>query len=108
MNTSTRSAYASLLLAVSGCSMQSPSDNDYVVLRDESLTCTPPALLETRNWGKTGLASTCVVKDGPFVAAESGYIHLRGQYRRGREAGIWRWYDQKGAVVKEINYDPAP
>lgn len=45
---------------------------------------------------------------GPFVAWEDGYVHVRGQYDMGEEAGVWRWYDKSGTVVKELDYSAAP
>lgn len=74
------------------------------LLDKENVECVPPARLEIQSWGKSGLSKSCKIASGPFVAAENGYVHLRGQYEAGREVGIWRWYDRDGNVVKTIDY----
>jgi hypothetical protein len=73
-------------------------------LGKEIVECVPPARLEIQPWGKSGSSKSCKITNGPFVAAENGYVHLRGQYEAGREVGIWRWYDRDGNVVKTIDY----
>lgn len=89
---------------VSACARDSGSDENYELLSSEAITCTPPAQVEVRPWGKAGLSRSCSIKSGPYVTAENGYVHLRGQYDAGKQVGIWRWYDRQGNVVKEIDY----
>ena len=73
-------------------------------LDKEGVECVPPARLEIQPWGRSGLSKSCKMANGPFVATEDGYVHLRGQYESGREVGLWRWYDREGNVVKTIDY----
>jgi hypothetical protein len=67
---------------------------------DEKLTCPTPAVAQFEPWGKSGTQQICKIKHGPFVAYESGYVHVRGQYENGKPTGIWYWYDAKGNVVR--------
>jgi antitoxin component YwqK of YwqJK toxin-antitoxin module len=39
---------------------------------------------------------------------ESGSIHYEGTYDKGTRVGIWKFYDEDGKMVKEINYDDMP
>lgn len=73
-------------------------------LEDELVECAKPARLKMEPWGKGGTSKACEIADGPFVAAENGYIHLRGQFESGRKAGVWRWYDRNGVVTRTIDY----
>lgn len=93
-----------IALALQACASDSRGDQNYELLSKESISCDPPASMEVQPWGKNGLSRSCSVKSGSFVAAENGYVHLRGQYQAGKQAGIWRWYDENGNVVKEIDY----
>ncbi|HEY0334072.1 MAG TPA: hypothetical protein VGC74_10225 [Stenotrophomonas sp.] len=90
-------------LLISACADPSPYPAGGL-LDKENVECVPPARLEIQPWGKSGSSKSCKITDGPFVAAENGYIHLRGQYEAGREVGIWRWYDKGGSVTKTIDY----
>jgi len=36
---------------------------------------------------------------------ENGGKHYRGRYDKGTRVGIWRFYDESGRMVKEIDYD---
>lgn len=74
---------------------------------DEKMSCPSPAVDEFNGWGQSGSEHICKIKHGPFVAFEGGYVHIRGQYENGKEAGIWRWYGADGKVVKEIDYSHA-
>ena len=95
----------SLVFALLACDRDAPSvDEDYEVLSKESVSCEPPARMEIQSWGKNGLSRSCKLQSGPFLAAENGYVHFRGQYKAGKEVGIWRWYDKEGNIVKEIDY----
>jgi len=71
---------------------------------DERIECVEPARLKTEPWGKAGSLKGCEIADGPFVAADDGYIRMRGQFKNGHKAGVWRWYDRSGNVTKEVNY----
>lgn len=99
--------FSCLVLVDGACSRSSQSgaiDQDYDALKKEAITCDLPARAEMRPWGKTGKSNGCYVRSGPFIAAENGYVHLRGQFKEGKEVGVWRWYDKQGNVVKEIDY----
>jgi len=84
-----------------GCSNESEDFNN---LFNEKLNCPAPAVAEFQAWGKSGTQHVCKIKHGPFVAWEGGYVHVRGQYENGKEAGVWYWYDKNGSVVKKIDY----
>lgn len=71
---------------------------------DERIECVEPARLKIEPWGKAGSLKGCEIADGPFVAADDGYIRMRGQFKNGHKAGVWRWYDRSGNVTKEVNY----
>ncbi|HLK97433.1 MAG TPA: hypothetical protein VK364_06665 [Hymenobacter sp.] len=90
------------LICISACNAPGQDTDDE--LDKEIIECVPPARLEIQPWGKSGSSKSCKILNGPFVAAENGYVHLRGQYEGGREAGTWRWYDRSGNVVKTIDY----
>lgn len=95
-----------LYIFLSGCTRESGGDKDYEALSKQNISCTSPAELEVQPWGKNGVSRSCNIKDGDFIAAESGYVHFRGRYKGGKQVGVWRWYDEKGNVVKEIDYSP--
>lgn len=90
--------------ALSACSNESA---DPVDLSHEKIECSSPAEAEYGAWSKSGSYQACKIKHGPFVAWEDGYVHVRGGYDMGKEAGVWRWYDRKGDVVREIDYSAA-
>lgn len=90
-----------------GCCLSSCSDRgngSEAALLNEELLCPEPAVAQFEPWGKSGSQKICKVKHGPFVAWESGYVHVRGQYDNGTKAGVWRWFDKDGNVTKEIDY----
>lgn len=93
-----------VLAFASACARDSGDDKNYELLSSEAVACEPPAQVEVQPWGKSGLSKSCSIKSGGVVTAENGYVHLRGQYDAGKQAGIWRWYDRRGNVVKEIDY----
>lgn len=78
-------------LLLFGCSNK---QNDTDKFFNENLVCPATAVAEFDAWGKSGTQQICKIKHGPFVAWESGYIHVRGQYDSGKETGIWYWYDK--------------
>lgn len=44
--------------------------------------------------------------DGPYkIWHENGNLRLEGQYKMGKKVGNWRFFDNTGQVVKEINFD---
>jgi antitoxin component YwqK of YwqJK toxin-antitoxin module len=47
--------------------------------------------------------------DGPYkVWHENGTLRIEGQYKMGVKAGNWRFFDNKGKIQREINFnDPA-
>ena len=77
---------------------------NYEALTRSAIGCEKPAYADIRPWGEEGSSYSCYVRNGPFVAAENGYVRLRGQYEAGKETGVWLWYDQNGRVVKEVDY----
>lgn len=93
----------SLLVCFSllGCSDEKNKVDSFFA---EELTCPPPAVAEFQVWGKSGTQHVCKIKHGPFVAWEGGYVHVRGQFDNGKEAGVWYWYDKNGRVEKKIDY----
>ena len=36
---------------------------------------------------------------------ENGKIKYEGFYKNGKECGIWKFYDEDGKLIKEINRD---
>lgn len=84
-----------------GCADERSASKDFL---DEKLSCPMPAVAEFEPWGKSGMQQICKIKHGPFVAFESGYVHVRGQYDNGKEAGTWYWYNASGQVVKQFDY----
>ncbi len=86
---------------LSGCSNEQSATNK---MFDAKLSCPSPAIAEFEPWGKSGSQQVCKIKHGPFVAWEGGYIHVRGQYENGKEAGTWYWYDASGKVIKQMDY----
>lgn len=98
-----RNGYRCLLvvLLISGCARHNAAKQSFF---DEKLSCPSPAIDQFEAWGQSGSQHVCKVKHGPFVAFENGYVHIRGQYDNGKEAGVWRWYGEAGKVEKEIDY----
>lgn len=44
--------------------------------------------------------------NGPYkVWHESGNLRIEGQYNMGIKSGNWRFFDEKGLVVREVNFD---
>ena len=84
-----------------GCSNNDAAQKAFL---DEKLACPPPAVEQFEPWGQSGSAHICKIRNGPFVAYENGYVHVRGQYANGKETGIWRWYGADGKVEKQIDY----
>jgi hypothetical protein len=94
-------AFLVVALQLGACVKETPAQRAFF---NESLSCPSPAVSEFAPWGKSGSEHVCKIKHGPFVAFENGYVHIRGQFDQGKEAGIWRWYDAAGKVEKEIEY----
>jgi hypothetical protein len=90
-----------VIILLSGCSNDQNEFNSFL---NEKLVCPAPAVAEFEGWGKSGMQQSCKIKHGPFVAWEGGYVHIRGQYENGKEAGIWYWYNKNGSVEKKIDY----
>lgn len=78
---------------------------DYEALSRPRVNCPAPTRAMINPWGMNGKSDGCYLREGPFVAAEGGYVRIRGQFTRGKATGIWRYYDEHGAVVKEINQE---
>ena len=97
----TGSAWLLLALLVAGCSNDGAARKAFF---DEKLTCPSPAVDQFEPWGQSGSAHICKIKQGSFIAFESGRVQIRGQYDQGKEAGVWRWYGADGKVEKEIDY----
>lgn len=98
------------LCFIGGCSRfprDRESNQDYEAVKKIPIECEAPAQAEMRPWGKVGQSYGCYIRTGQFVAAEDGYVRLRGQFNEGKEAGIWRWYDKQGNVIKEVDYSAA-
>lgn len=36
---------------------------------------------------------------------ENGQLRMEGQYEMGKEAGVWKVYQENGTLVEEINFD---
>lgn len=48
-------------------------------------------------------------KDGYVVVYHpNGAIHYRGEYRLDEKVGLWSFYDEKGDLNEEINFDTLP
>lgn len=92
---------ATVAFLLLGCDDNATGTNNNLA---EKIVCPAPAIAEVEPWAKSGTQQVCKIKHGPFVAWEAGYVHVRGQYENGRESGVWRWYDSKGNVVKEMVY----
>ena len=46
------------------------------------------------------------VRNGEAVVYhENGNIHYVGNYENGKEVGIWKFYDEEGKLLKEVNRD---
>lgn len=80
------------------------SDNLAVLNQFEGFSCPAPGTRKFEEWGRSGAALTCEIRHGSFVTAENGKLALSGQYEDGRKVGVWRWYDDQGNVVKELDY----
>ena len=37
---------------------------------------------------------------------ENGQLYYQGYYKNGERAGLWKFYDEKGNFLKEIDYGP--
>jgi len=77
---------------------------NYNLIKNENLKCPPPAIPHVPRYRKSGVFLICKFNDGPFVAVENGYIHIRGQYKAGRHVGLWENYDKDGNVFKSTYY----
>lgn len=93
-----------LCTAICGCAPDSKNVTDYELLMRENPSCEAPAQIEVSPWGQKGASKVCNVRNGDFVAAEDGYIRVRGRYEMGKKVGVWRWYDKSGGVSKEVDY----
>lgn len=99
----TRVISAIILASIGLCSC-TKTDEDYARARDyKEFSCPPPGLEEFGSWGKSGRMRRCVIRNGSFVASE-GDTFFAGQYKDGKQVGIWRWYDRAGKVSKEVDY----
>jgi hypothetical protein len=92
---------ALVLYFLLGCDTKNP---DFKVVQEhKNFMCPPPGLEEFVDWGKSGQARRCVIKNGSFVASEGGQL-ISGQYKDGSQIGTWRWYNKEGKVIKTVNY----
>jgi hypothetical protein len=100
------SAIAMLSIGLNACHDGSShlEPNNYKALKKNGAPSASPAVAEMRLWAKSGQLAGCYIAHGDFVAAENGYVYLTGGYHYGKKAGIWRWYDRNGAVVKTVKY----
>lgn len=39
------------------------------------------------------------------VKRPNGTLHYTGEFEEGQKVGVWKFYDEKGKVTNEINYD---
>lgn len=62
-------------------------------------------------YSKTGLELSMTtfthgMKEGfSVVKYPNGILHYRGEYRNNEKVGLWTFYDDKGELAKEVNYD---
>jgi hypothetical protein len=98
-NPLSRGLVLALVASLAACAGNEPE-----TLLSADLDCPSPSVEQIEPWGKSGSQQICKIKHGPFIAWENGYIHLRGHYQNGEKAGVWKWYDRSGKVVKEIDY----
>jgi hypothetical protein len=87
------------VLVLSGCSNKASANDEFL---SEKISCPSPAIDEFAPWGKSGTQHICKIKHGPFVAWESGYVHIRGQYEYGKEIGVWSWYDASASSLSRL------
>lgn len=93
-----------VILSACGPHERRTVDEDQQALKRENVSCKAPSFLEYDGWGPRGQMLSCKMMTGAFVAAEDGYVRIRGQFKDGRKAGVWRFYDEQGNVRKEIDY----
>jgi hypothetical protein len=93
-----------LLVVTCVCLIACSKGGEESRVSNEDLHCPAPAMAQFEPWGKSGTQQVCKIKHGAFVAWESGYVHVRGQYDMGQKSGLWRWYDKEGKVIKEVDY----
>ena len=96
-----------IVVAATSCAPSRPpaTDLDYEALSRPRVDCPPPTQAMMNPWGWNGKSDGCYLREGPFVAAEGGYVRIRGQFTHGEATGIWKYYNEDGVVVKEINKD---
>ena len=90
-----------LSTSLQGCSSHDKAREAFFA---EKTSCPTPATDQFEPWGQSGSAHVCIIKHGPFVAYENGFVNIRGQYNMGKESGVWVWYDRKGNVLKRTDY----
>ncbi len=88
-------------LIIAGCDSELAQNQ---VFEGTKLDCPSPAVAQFEPWGKAGTQQICKIKHGPFEAWESGYLHLKGEYENGKEAGVWIWYGKDGNVERTVDY----
>lgn len=95
---------AYLILIAFSISACSKSNLDYEVLSSQELNCPEGWRAEYGDWGEKGLMYYCQMKNGPVIMAEYGHIAIKGQYKMGKEIGLWQWFDKNGNVTRSEYY----
>jgi len=94
------------LFSISACSDGADPNYkiNYNLIENENLKCPPPAIPHVPRYRKSGVFLICKFSDGPFVAVDKGHVSVRGQYKAGRQVGLWESYDKDGNAVNSTYY----
>ena len=69
-------------------------------------TCPQGTEVTNRGWSKAGYMRYCEPeKSGPWEAWSEGYMHISGEYNKGKKHGTWHWYNRDGSVQNTITYE---
>jgi len=93
-----------LIMIFSSACGPGPIDPNHELLDKETINC-PAGFYSSRVPWEGGVSRVCKIMDGPFVAVEDGYVHIRSEHKMGKSIGITRVYGKDGSLVRTIESD---
>jgi antitoxin component YwqK of YwqJK toxin-antitoxin module len=77
------------------------------VMLTEEHSCPDGAEEVIQRWSEVGYSRYCIKdgqKEGKSVAWEGQRLHIEGNYKNGKEEGLWKVYNDDGSVYRLTEY----
>lgn len=79
----------------------------FKLITQEEFHCPVGTTDAIERWGKAGYMRFCQkgdLKHGPWMGWENQYKNIQGEYREGKEHGLWVVWSKDGSQFKTIEY----